>query len=563
MNRTILFSVIMIAASSIPGFGRVFLVGSNPSLTILAFPQDIFKFQNDYGFYYITYENKPWWGDIDDPPNKPVNESPNRPNNTYLATGESYWPDNAGNTFKHKAIINAIQNQVGFGLTLRNMVKTRFDLRYSAWAMRNRASGAIGNTTFDYKERNGFHELYATGIAGVMVRDIPVGFKLGIGGVNTTYPDLEFTTNAAGVSTNRLYWGWSALQGANVFNTAKAVAHGEEQNQFSIGPTFEFDIQGGATLPRLCLGGRFRYHFGNLDTYNWSDLLDNYENDESNKIRNITGRLYGNKIWSEGEKYRFATLVLTRYTRMDSTEVVVANPELENGQVRQSRNFVFQINPNVSLYPWRTKQTYIDAAILCNYSFTGYSFRGPQWVGGGQKDSYVNTTTYASDEYAWQNCSYFRQNFFEVALDLNPVFPIYGNKDQSVAIGALLVLWTRFKWTNKYYGTNAIGTSDITFNVKNIRKNYDHESWLNSAFNLIYRRKGYIFRLDVGQPLIYSLTPRTRVTNAGGDSLLYEMRRENMWVSQSGVKLGFFVTTSLENLHGLFESILKKDYNTR
>ena len=39
---------------------RVFLVGSNPSLTILAFPLDLLKFDSDNLFYSLSYERKPW-----------------------------------------------------------------------------------------------------------------------------------------------------------------------------------------------------------------------------------------------------------------------------------------------------------------------------------------------------------------------------------------------------------------------------------------------------------------------------------------------------------------------
>jgi hypothetical protein len=333
-----------------------------------------------------------------------------------------------------------------------------------------------------------------------------------------------------------------------VFNTSEAVAHAEYQDRYSVGPQFEFDVQAGATFPRLVSGSRFRYYFGTLDTYNWQDASQSYARDESSRLRTITGRLYGNLIWSQGERYRFATLALTRLTRIDTTEVSTANPDAEIGPVRGVTNFVLQINPNISLYPWKTRQTYIDGAILCNYSFMKYSYTGPVWVGGGQKRSYVNTTVYPGDEYWWQDCSYYRQNFFEVALDLNPVFPVYGDKNQSVAIGVLTLLWLRFKWTNKYYGVNNTGGSDVDFEERSVRNNFDREAWLNSTFNFIYRRGSYLFRLDVVQPLIYSLTPRTRVVDKASGDVLYEKRLENMWVSQAGVKLGFFVTTTLDNI---------------
>jgi hypothetical protein len=550
LNRHINRMLIALFCAGLDACGRIFLVGSNPNLTIMAFPQDIFKLPADMAFYYISYENKPWWGDVDDPPNKPMNESANRPNNTYLATGESV-STTGGDSFEHNAAIHSVTNQVGFNRTLNENLRTRFDVRYSGYLMTSKASGDVQNIVFNYSEKNYFHDAYLTSILGVKIGQLPFGVKLGLGGVYTTEPGLDFTTNAPGVSTNRLYWGWSALQGQNVFNTPEAVAHAETQDQYSIGPLYELDIQPGVTLPKLYLGGRFRYHFGTLRTFNWHDDIKSYVQDESDKIRNITGRLYGNYIWSQADNYRFATLALSRYTYMDSIQTAVDNASAQSGQVRSSANFVFQVNPNLCIYPWKYKQTYIDMAILCNYSYTGYAHTVPYWVNGGQIRSYVNTTGYAGDDAWWQECSYFHQTFFEVALDLNPVFPVYGDKEQSAAVGALMMVWTRFKWLNKYYGSNAISGSDINFDVATVRHNFDHEVWLNSMLNFIYRRGSVMWRLDVGEPLIYSLTPRTRVTDANGKTVLYEKKLENMWVSQSGVKIGLFVTTTLDNVLGM------------
>jgi hypothetical protein len=191
--------------------------------------------------------------------------------------------------------------------------------------------------------------------------------------------------------------------------------------------------------------------------------------------------------------------------------------------------------------------TYVDAAILLNYQHMKYDYVEQQSVGGGRKEAHVGTNVYFGEDYSWENYSYGRENLIEAALDINAAIPVYGNKNQTVALGLTLLLWTHFKWMNKYYGKTNISASDDWFTVENIRKNFDHETWLNSAFNIIYRRGEYLFRLDIGQPLIYSITPKTTITDASGKNVLYQKSKESMWVSQSDMKIGIFVSTSLEN----------------
>ena len=57
-----------------------------------------------------------------------------------------------------------------------------------------------------------------------------------------------------------------------------------------------------------------------------------------------------------------------------------------------------------------------------------------------------------------------------------------------------------------------------------------------------------MYRLTVGQPLIYSLRPETRVFDANGKNMVSEVLHENIWVSQAGLSLGFFVSTPVGNV---------------
>jgi hypothetical protein len=79
-----------------------------------------------------------------------------------------------------------------------------------------------------------------------------------------------------------------------------------------------------------------------------------------------------------------------------------------------------------------------------------------------------------------------------------------------------------------------------------MRKNFDKEMWLNTAVNLVYKRGKVMYRLDFGQPLIYSLEPRTMLYNAQ-DKIGPGKYKEKMWLAQSGYKIGLFVSTDLEN----------------
>ncbi len=541
---------------------RVFFAGSNPQMTVFAFPQDLWLIPKDFVFYQTTYQAQPWWGDIDQPDL--------RPSTTYLLTGEKIGVKGSPDYFKHEASLYNWKNMAGFTKTISPLLKTRFDLEYAYMPLSAKAEGAMADSIdtlhFNYTEEHSIHNVYLTSYLAILWRSIPIGFKLGFGRQSALEPNLEWNINKNGTNytSARNVWAWSTLQGGKIFGNYPGLAYARFQDDYTVGSLYQFDLQTSATLSKLKLGGRFRYDTGELEQFRWQNdtnpaigdstiwqnFAGSYQNTVAKKIGEKTFRVYGNYNWIKQEKFLFNTLVLSRYTVNDSTGVLPQNSNVESGVHERAGTFVFQVNPNVNIYPWDNKFTYIDLAILCNYSHMSYDYTRPYWVGGGQKDGYVNTTVSLGEDYSWYDCSYARQNFFEIAFDANPTFPIYGDPKQSVAMSVSLLLWTRFKWLEKYYGETHTTSNDINFEVKNIRKNFEREVWLNSVLNIIYRRNTYVFRLTFGQPLTYSLTPVTRVYDNSGRTLLSEVWHENMWVSQAGAQIGFFVSTSLDNLFG-------------
>ncbi len=547
---------------------RVFLVGSNPYLSIFAFPQDVFLTHGDYAYAYTTYNALPWWGDLDQPDLKPSID--------YLSTKGSvnYGPN--GDKFEHRSTANQVNQYLGFAYALNEKAKLRVDAEYAVQPMRSRASGElyrdrlIERTTFDFEQKTTVNKWRLKSLLGVLLGEIPFGVRVGFGAEHTSEPEISFVVDRDGTTYNvdRRLWGWSEHDGLDAMYLGGSVAHARNQDHYAFGSLYRLDAQVAATFPRLKIGTRFRYNFGNLEQRDWDageplSVQDSafinayqngrYQNGPSKEISNKTIRLYGNYTWIKREKFRFNTLALTRYTYVDSVGVLMDNDEAETGKTERSRTFVLQVNPNVNIYPWDLPMCYIDAAILCNYQHMSYDFLDEgHWVsGGGRVEGYADTRVRTGKDYAWDNFSYGKENFFEVALDLNPVLPLYGNKNVAVAAGINMLLWTRFMWFNKYYGT----THNGEFHLDNVRRNFDREIWLHSALNLTIRAKPYTFRVAVGQPLIYNLQPRTRVFEADGETVLYEYRREAMWLSESGVHLGLFFSTDLQTLGSLADHI--------
>ncbi len=520
---SICYAVILAALTALPVSARVFFTGSNPILSSIAMPQDLLLIPGgDKISSYTAWQGFPWWGDIDQPEERPYKQ--------YAFTGER-TPE-----AEHYTSINEFAERIALSRWHSNKLRTSYNFHYKADHLSAKATGFndAGDPTYTYSERNAIREVNFKAMLATFFKSTPIGFSLGLGGVSTSAPNLDHQVYSGGsaTSSNRLLWGWR--------NGGADPLH---QDEFAIGPLFKGDAQVAATLGNHKVGSHFRLYAGTLDDYNWNDSINDYDV-ELKKIHNYTIRLYGLYNWLRMEKFRFNTTVLTRYTFVDSINVERDNPNVERG-TEKAKVFVLQVNPNVNIFPWKFPMSYIDAALLCNYQYTRYDNvrpdKGFSWSSIGW-----NTTTYRGgsiEEYSWEECSYYNENFFELALDIFASIPVFGMRDRSAAVTVSTLVWRRYKWKNKYFGSMV----NDEFSTTGIRKSFDKETWLNLVLGLMYRQGSFMYRLDIGQPLIYSLTPRTGRYKADG-SLVDGKSSEKMWLSQSGFKIGFFISTDLTNL---------------
>jgi hypothetical protein len=249
--------------------GRVFFSGSNPMMTVFAFPQDILLVKNDYAYSMHSYMRQPWWGDIDQPDL--------RPSTTYLLTGEKIGSKKINNYFEHDGNLYNWKNSLGFTKTISETFKTRFDIDYTWIPFRNYARGIISDSlgsllSYDYAEKHAHHDYYLTSYFATYFREMPVGFKIGFGQVSATVPELDFRVKTADSSyaLTRHFWAWSTLRGSKVFDGYEGEEHARTQDNYTAGTVNRFDLQAAVTLPKLKTGGRFRRAFGELSLYNWN-----------------------------------------------------------------------------------------------------------------------------------------------------------------------------------------------------------------------------------------------------------------------------------------------------
>lgn len=554
-----IFALLFISFISIEA--RIFFIGSNQYYSWFTFPQDILRFHGNFIYYYPSYQKSPWWGDIDEPNRKP--------NPTYTSTEEKVKYSNS-TFFNHEGKTRRVSNRAGLYYGLRENLVSLIDVEYALGILKNTSEGNFTNQDdnsyipYEYSLGNTINEIFLTSVLGFPIRSIPIGIKFGFGFEQTGLPDSEikFTKSGTPYISSRMLWGWSRTGCNHIFGPRGTEGDAWFQNEYSCGPLFRFDIQGGATLPKVKLGTRFRYITGLQDQYAWvgsafttpdtivgSRFIGNYIKSEwSKKSRDAMIRLYGNIFWKKHERYSLNTLVFLQYEGKTAFNALSDNLEVEDDAKQKMRNFIVEINPNMNVFPG-SKSSYIDIGLLLEYSFTRFENTYNRYInGGGEKEAFINTPVNIDAmeaEYYWERFSYANENFFDAGLDISTMFPLYGDAHKRLGLGFVLFANTKITWLNKYFGSNPANNADGDFSVAGLRKNYKHEIWFNSMMILYWAFSRYNFRLEVTEPLLYSLSPRTRVTDATGEVVKYEHSVKGTWSSINSVRIGLFVSYDL------------------
>jgi hypothetical protein len=544
---------------------RVACFGSNPDFSFSLFPQDVSRQHSNAFIIYPGYCKAPWWGDIDEITNKPSGA-------VYTITGTEISKSAA--YFKESAKLHTLGNAFGYSHRQSEKFTLRIDFDYTLDALRDRAEGNLTNSLnteeisyipFDYSLRHTLNSFRVSAIAGFPLFDIPFGVKVGAGVKNTLAlkSDFNFTKNdTLKVSTSRALWGWSTQGCSHIFGVSGTEGDAWLQSSYSKGPIYTIELTSGASLDRIKAGISFLYNFGRQDHYSWRsdtskskltgdtvidrNFIGDYERSDWTKKSHLGQiNVYGNIHWLKAEMFSLNSFVRVGYTGDVAGNALASNLEIESDSKETRRGFMLEADPNITieLGPWLH---YIDIALLMQYEYYRRNNTYLRWFNGGRTKTYWNTGIRELEETAWETFSYANQNIFNTGLELSAMFPLFNNNLGKMGLGLMMSGNVQCNFQTKYYGRN--DSASIEFNVNGRRENYTREVSFGTVLMLQYMRNRYSIRLETASPLLHSQMVRTRLADAKGKNAGPYHRKDPLWLSNQGLKVGAFITYDIQRL---------------
>jgi hypothetical protein len=535
----------------------VSLYGTNPYLSYSLFPQDIRGLHSNYISYFPTYEQQPYWGDIDEPGNKP--------NGTYTSTGIKVI--NPDSRFFNSAQVHSVTNSFDYIHKFNNGPTASLALDYNVNSRNNKANGDLVDDStgthvpFDYSLSHTLNTLRLKGMAGFELFGAPAGIKVDGGFENTLVLDHHLDIakgDSIRFSSDRALWGCTTSPCAHIFGIHGPQGDAWLQSGYAQGPMYNFDVQAGMTLPVAKMGGRFAIMTGHQDYYSWQssktdttsdttinkNFIGSYQKENwSRTTVDGIGQLYGNVPWIKGDRYSLNVFALLGYEGVSQGQALSANSNVTSDAKDKSHTVTLEVAPNISI-PFIPYFSYIDAALHLEYRYGRYDNTGMVGVGNGQVEAHVDTRTSAADEYAWEGYSFANRNAFDFGIDLSTMFPLLNNGIDNVGIGLQLAIDSKFAFMTKYYGANVVQGSSVDFRVDNRRYDFERELYFGTGLKLQYMRRPFFAWLELTEPLLRSFTPRTSVTDASGKTVLYEHEKEPLWMSLEGLRVGLYVSVA-------------------
>ena len=562
MKKSAFLVAFLLFATSIQA-NPAFTIGSNPYLTVFAYPHDILKWAKNGLF--LTYHpiTLPWQGDVTD--------IFNRPSESYVSNfQEVIFPapyDYQGNPADIYSWMNvsAYAKQTtysfggvlstGFGTFYLELGRENMDLDLTAEGV-GRAREEIGGSTtfplipFDAATQAGRNYSKIEFIYANMLFGNPFGLKMRYVQKSSESPTgyVSFTKEGTAYATPHLTWGWSTSACNHIFGYEHANADAWYQNSYILYEGYQLDLQmsyehGG----NVKSGIRYRRKREDGDLFNWryddgSDILGDYHANDFWKHHDMGDLIRGYskvRFWEIGNM-DLGLLFFMEYA---------SNPKRQINKITQSdpafemrdKAYAVEVNP---FFNYTFPRGYVDFGVLLEYSRAGLKNVSPRWnpmSESVQQDVLWDTEPYHGWSQPWESFSEGCESFFATG------FESYSSIEVVKNISLLLQLTVLKKYTTifKAYGLSEIsqGEREFSFDRTHERETHKIETWMSGSVGFFTRMGPIALFGTLSFPLSYLVRQNTELLDM--DSQIFSHTIRNTWQVQQPTTFRIMMIYSL------------------
>jgi hypothetical protein len=543
-----------------------FTIGSNPYLTVFAYPHDILRWPASGVYLNYFGQQLPWQGNVTDVMARPSESYVNNYQFVEFATPEDYsgdpsdiysWSMISGYAHQLYFGIGGLQT-TGYGKWLGEIGISSMNMLLEAEGVaRSEEEGEVFHLVPYRSETKAVQYKYeAKLLFATNLYNNPFGMKADYVYKNSTDPEgfLNFIIDSNIYETNHLTWGWANQSCAHIFGYTHINTDAFFQDNYSIIDGHQLDLQASYEFNGNYKSGvRYRYINDTGDDYYWQyNSGSQYEGEYvknpdwiSKHVESFI-RAYSKVRFLELNNLGAGILFFGQYGKSDKYGLNRVS-EGEPNSNELVHTYIIETNPYFNL---KFDRGYIDFGLLLEEAYSPMKNTHTVWneSTSGEEDGVLwDSSPVEGWSASWESFSKGYDLFFATGAETYSSINIY--KRLSFQAGLTLLK----KYTNeiKKYGNSNVpdegGEYECTMTHK--RKDHRNETWMTGNLGMTYGF-GPVQLIGILQlPLAYLNKRETKLTTEN-EEVLFEHQRRNVWQVQQPASIRLLIVCALSKPEG-------------
>jgi len=524
-----------------------FTVGSNPYLTVFAYPHDLLKWP-DRGIVFSTSpQTMPWQGDVTDIANRPSEAYTSSYQSVEFSTPSDYlgaasdvrsWLEVSSYAYKKRYTLGGLHT-TKYGKFLLQLGMTSIDMELTSEGVGRAYDTDYILVPFEAKTLASRDDLDFTVTYANRLFDRPVGFRLKYVSKASDVPSgyVKFTRDdGQTIDTPHLTWGWATTGCNHIFGYSGINTDAFFQSGYSVysGNQLDLQISTESKVGDHKSGIRYRRTREDGENYSWryddgDEFNGSYYVDERWKDRKLSKLI---RAYSKVRFYEIGDADLgllfflqhNTYSKSRVNKLTESDPDRKEGE----KQFIIETNPWMN---YKADWGYFDFGLLVELSRIGMKNTRTRWnsaSGSDQSDGLWNSEPYHGWSPDWENFSKGSSWFFATGFEAGSSVNIY----RRLAFQTTLTVLKKFTRTKKIYGNSEIpsGGSSYEFSETHSRNDSRNEAWMTGAVGFSYGWGPIQTLVTMQLPTAYLIKLTTKLSDSGGQ--LFEHSKKSMWQVQ-------------------------------